>query len=360
MNEEIIILSGNYKAKANKLLIAEIEQRGYKARVLNPAKLHLYLSDRNGWDLIYDNYTKKPERLHTGNIKAVVPRLGTDLSYNSFIINQFTNNLGIYSLQSADAILTASNKMKTLQKCSSKALRIPKTIFAKDDVDIDFVVSKLGLPFVCKTVSGSLGVGVFIVESKLSALGILQTLFKQKQALILQEFVGNGMDIRAVVIGNKVVAAEKRKTNKRNEFRANLSLGGKGTAIELDAQTQEFCVRAAKAVGLEVAGVDIMFNRNNEPILIEVNANFGFKIQDITGINIAGTMIDYLIENMDKKKPVRQEIRNIIESEYFSELFEKSKGKTVKYRDRNQKRKRVKINALSDIYNIMIDTFKII
>jgi ribosomal protein S6--L-glutamate ligase len=126
MKEEIIILSGNYKAKANKLLAGEVEHRGYKACILNPAKLYLFLSERNGWDLIYDNYKGKPERLHTSNIKAVIPRLGTDLSYNSFIINQFTNNLGIYSLQSANAINTASNKMKTLQLCSVQGLKYLK------------------------------------------------------------------------------------------------------------------------------------------------------------------------------------------------------------------------------------------
>ncbi|RLD55477.1 MAG: hypothetical protein DRJ01_16615 [Bacteroidetes bacterium] len=102
MKGEIIILSGNTKIKANRLLSEGIEQYGYKARILDPTKLQLYLSDRNGWDLVYDNYKGKPTRIHSGNIKAIIPRIGSNLAYNSFIINQFTNNLGVYTPQTAD------------------------------------------------------------------------------------------------------------------------------------------------------------------------------------------------------------------------------------------------------------------
>lgn len=359
MKGEIIILSGSLKIKANRLLSEAIEKHGYTVRILDPTKLQLYLSDRNGWDLVYDNYRGKPTRIHTGNIKAIIPRLGSNLTYNSFIINQFTSNLGVYTPQTADAILTASNKMKTLQKCSSMGLKVPKTIFANDNVDIDFVVNRLGLPIICKTVTGSLGVGVFIMESKLSAKGILQTLFKQKQALILQEFVGNGTDIRAVVVGGKVIAAEKRKTNKRNEFRANLSLGGSGSAVTLDEKTQEFCIKAAKATGLNIAGVDIMVTEKKEPILIEVNANFGLKIQDITGIDVAGAMVDYVISQIELHSLKNKDIQPIPDNEYINEIYKNAKGKKVKYTDRNNNKNEVLINNVSDVYKIMFDTFKI-
>ena len=354
----IIILSYNHNATATKLLVQEIEKKGYKARVLNPQKLHLYLSDRNAWDLIYDNYNKKTERLRTGNIKAIIPRVGADLKYSTFIVEQLNYNVGIYTPQTANAILNANDKMKTLQKCSSKGIRVPKTIFVKNNIDIDFVVAKLGLPFICKTVTGSLGAGVSVLPNKMTANSVLQTLLKDKKALILQEFVGDGTDIRAIVIGNKVVAAQERKSNKRNEFRANLSLGGTAKAIKLSKEVEEFCVKAAHTVGLSIAGVDIMTD-NNKTVLIEVNANFGFKIQKVTGINIAKLMVDYVINQSEtftlktKKKPLLEN------NEYINELFLKTKGQNVSYTNRNKENKEILIKNVSDIYKIMIDTFEI-
>lgn len=356
----IIILNEKYNLKANKQIAFEIKKAGFTAKILKPSCLQAYLSDKNSWDLIYDNFGNKPERIYTGNVMAVIPRIGKYLSYSSFIVEQFTNK-GIYSPQTAKSLLIASDKMKTLQKCSGASLRVPKTMFIRDSSNVDFIISKIGLPFIIKTLNGSQGKGVAVIDTKRSALSIIDALLKTNKSLILQEFIGTGEDIRVIVVGNKVVASMIRTKNKGNDFRANLSLGGSAEKIELDQTIKTFCVNASKAVGLDISGVDIMFDKNGSPVIIEVNTNFGWKIQNITKVNIAKEIVSFVIEK-SKNESVKQKYNtNFIfeNSSYLHNAFIKSKGKKLDFIDRKGNENSVLIKNIEDIYSVMEQTFKI-
>lgn len=138
---------------------------------------------------------------------------------------------------------------------------------------MDFIVSKIGLPFIIKTPNSSQVKGVVVADTNRSASSIIQALLKTYNWLIVQEFIGTGEDIRAIVIGNTVAASMIRKKSNKNDSRANLSLGGYAEKIELAETIKTFCVNASKAIGLNVSGVDIMLDSNGMPVLIEVNTN---------------------------------------------------------------------------------------
>lgn len=357
--DTILILSSNYKLKANKQLSEEVKKEGYKPLILDPLKLQLYLSSRNKWDLVYDVYGQKPERIYTGNIKAIIPRIGKGLKYGTFVLEQINKNIGIYSVQTAKALLNASNKMRTLQLCSKAGIKVPKTIFVKDKINIDFVISKLGLPFVCKIPIGSQGKGVFIIDTKRSAISVLDATLKQRQSLILQEFIGDGTDMRAIVVGNEVVASQIRRSTDKNDFRSNLSLSGKANKVKMEQTEMEFCIEASKAIGLPISGVDIMFNDEGEMFLTEINGNFGWKIQRITGVNIAKKIVQYAVYNSDIKDQsfyTDTEFKVFKDSRYLKDAFFRTKGKELSYTNRDGNRESVEVSDISDLYNIIEQT----
>jgi len=362
MKKTIIILSGNHNLKANKELSEEIKKSGYNPIILDPLRLQIYLSSRNNWDIIYDNYTEQPKRLIKNNISAILPRIGKGLNYGAFIVEQFNKNFGIYTPQTANALLNASNKMRTLQYCSNAGLRVPKTIFIRNKTDIDFVMSKLGLPVILKTVSGSQGSGVSILDTKRALKSVIDTLLKDKKPIILEEFIGDGTDIRAIVVGNEVVASQIRRNSDKDEFRANLSLGGTAKKTELNKNIRDFCVNASKATGLEVSGVDIMFDKEKNPVVVEVNSNFGWKIRKVTGINIAQHIVNYVVEQISlTDKPLLKNPYKIFDnSSYLNFAYKKVKGKTLDYTNREGIKQSKRINNISDLYQIIENTVNIV
>jgi len=365
MKDTIVILSARHKNEATIAIAREITKQGYTPKILNPNKLHPYISNRNGWDLIYDNYTGKPERLSTGKILAIIPRIAQNLDFNAFAVEHLNKNIGIYTPQTAEAIRCASNKMATLQACSNAGIKVPKTLYIKDKFNLDFIIEKLGLPLIFKTVTGSQGSGVSILNDRMSAQSVLQTMLKNGKPLIIQEVIGNKpKDIRAIVVGDTVVAAELRQSTKKHEFRSNLSLdGGVGSPIQLDAQTERFCVQASKAVGLDISGVDIMFDTDGSPVLIEANTNFGWKVAEITGINIAEKMVSYVIERAKNPQPkigMPEHPTTILEqSTYLQQQFAKAKNQPIRYTDRNGANQTMKIETFGDMIRLIEKTVKL-
>jgi ribosomal protein S6--L-glutamate ligase len=174
------------------------------------------------------------------------------------------------------------------------------------------------MPAISKTLKGSQGVGVIILESRRQTGSMLDSFYKNKEKLLIQKFIeGNSKDIRAIVIDSKVVVAMER-TAPKGEFRANISQGGSGRKIELSDAEKQICINAANACGLTVAGVDIMKNSNNDVFVIEVNGNYGYKVETVTGVDISTPLIEYCERNYkkgndDKKALKAQNIDLLIE-----------------------------------------------
>ncbi|MBA2584494.1 MAG: RimK family alpha-L-glutamate ligase, partial [Bacteroidetes bacterium] len=266
-----------------------------------PTDVYLYLSNvANGYDAIYNKDTK----IKKTSINAIIPRIGTGLEYGAAVIEHFNKNLGIFSCASGDGLLTASNKMKTSQRLSQNKVRVPKTIFANQPQDFKFLLDKVGgLPCIAKLQAGSQGAGVMILNDELAASTSLQSFSKIGVNVILQEKIDTEkptFDIRAYVVGDEVVAAYKRFALD-DDFRSNYSLSKQGEKIKLTDEEIKMAIDASKAVGLKVSGVDLMRDIEGKPYCIEVNGNASLKgIETVTGIDIAGKIIDYIIENYKK------------------------------------------------------------
>jgi ribosomal protein S6--L-glutamate ligase len=262
---------------------------------------------------------------------------------------------------------------------SRHGIKTPITLYVKTANNIDFLIEKVGgLPFVLKYNYGSQGAGVMLMETKKSAISTIEGLLKNKADFILQQYIeSKGQDIRAIVIGDHVIAAYQR-TAPKGDFRSNLSLGGSGELIKLSMDDQIICVKASKAISMEVSGVDLIKDTKGITYLNEINSNFGFKGQKITGINIGEHLITY-IEN--RKQPANvtppkapdiyfeqlraqnrimfQKLQFFTENKRIQELFEATKGKDIDYRDLTGRPTRQTIKSSYDLYKIIFDTFLI-
>ncbi len=301
---KIIILSASTKSSSTKSIIKAGEKRGHEMVVLNPAYLYLLVSDAvNGYDRIYDGFNKKdkPTRIKAKDIDAVISRIGNNLAYGCSVLQHFRDNLSIFTTQSPNGLITASDKLLSLQKISAKKIKVPKTVISDNGVHAEWSVEQIdGLPAVAKMLHGSQGIGVIPLESKLQTNAMLESFYKNKNKLLLQQYIdGDSKDIRAIVIDNKVITAMER-TAPKDDIRANISLGGSGKKITLSKEDKDICVRSANACGLTVAGVDLMKDKNGKTYVIEVNGNYGYKIEEITGDDISTPLIEY-VENNYKK-----------------------------------------------------------
>lgn len=267
-----------------------MKQEEVEFEAYDTSELLLYVSESvNGYDRIYqqDVEKDKPRRLKVKEFDFVLPRLSGNLEIRTVILEHLNGNLGIYSPQTAEALRTASNKILTILKLSQAGIKTPKTVWAKAPVHIDYIVNEMleGLPVICKTVYGSQGAGVAILETKQTTNTVLESFYKNDINVKLQRFIdGSFKDIRAIVVGDQVVVAMERTANK-GDFRANLSKNGSGKRIFLSKEDEKMCVDAAKAVGLSFAGVDLMKDQDGVSYCIEANGNPGSKIIDITNHN---------------------------------------------------------------------------
>lgn len=295
----ILILSTSPKSEATQLFVDSAKKRGHNPIVKNPSDLYLFISEsENGYDRVYDGTEDVVSRIHANSIDAILPRIHNHVNYGIRMVRHFNQNLGIYSTQTAGGIRTASDKMETSQKLSIAGVKTPNTLFASSPKHIKFLIEKVGnLPAICKTVKGSLGVGIMILNDVLQTNTTLEALYKANVDVLLQSFIDGGFkDIRAIVCGNEVIASMQR-TGKKNDFRANVSQGGTGIKIDLTQEQKDLCIAAAKSINLEICGVDLMNDKNGNNYIIEVNSAYGMKIQQITGIDISGRIIEHIEKN---------------------------------------------------------------
>jgi len=232
---------------------------------------------------------------------AIIPRIAANMTrYGTAIVRQLEMQ-GVYTVSSSIAINRSRDKLRSLQLLARAGVGIPKTIVSRNSTDIDDLIDKVGgTPVIIKLARGTHGNGVVLAESKKAAKSVLQALYLSNEDgtnILLQEFVEEsaGMDIRAFVVGGRVVASMKRQSLD-DDFRSNLHRGGEGTVVKLTEEETKMAIKAAKAMGLNIAGVDLMRSARG-PLVLEVNSSPGFGIEKVTGRNVATPIIEYIEQN---------------------------------------------------------------
>ena len=262
--------------------------------------IEVKLIDPNEID-IFDNKENKQSILVNGKSlplpKFVFPRTGSGTTYYIKAVIRHFERMGVPVINSSDAIDNVKDKLYTHQILAQSNLDIPNTMLLKHPIDIDFVEKNIGFPVIVKKISGSYGRGVFLCENKkqLNQLVTMAELTKKSYDIIIQEFVKDtwGKDLRVFVVNNKVVGCMLRQSTD-DDFRANLSRGGEGFPYEVNEQIEWLSSESSKALGLDIAGVDLLFQNGGYKIC-EVNSNPGFEgMENFTKKNIAGEIVSFI------------------------------------------------------------------
>ena len=300
---KIAILSngpGNYSTKRLK---EEAEKRGHEVKIIKYRDCYASIEKNN------PTVSYKGEDL--GKFDAIIPRIASYMTrYGTAIVRQLEMQ-GVYSVSSSIAISRSRDKLRSMQLLAKAGVGIPKTVFSRNSTDIDDLIEKLGgTPVIIKLARGTHGNGVVLAESKKAAKSVLQAFYLSNEDgtnILLQEFVKEsaGTDIRAFVVGSRVVASMQRQSLD-DDFRSNLHKGGEGTPIKLTPEERKMVVKAAKAVGLSIAGVDFM-RSDRGPLILEVNASPGFGIEKVTGRDVAKEIVDY-VEMNAKRRPKKDKV----------------------------------------------------
>lgn len=290
---KLAILTREPKTYSSKRLKEACLHRGHKVKLMNTLKFSIDLEE--GKPTLY--YRQKK----LNHWDAVLPRIGTSVTYfGTAVVRQF-QQMNVFCANSADGILNSRDKLRSLQILSRHKIGIPPTVFVRDKNDVLPAIERVGgAPVVIKLIEGTQGIGVLLAHNTESATSIIELLQSQKQNVLIQKFVAEskGKDIRAIVIGDRVVAA-MRRVAQGQEFRSNVHRGGKTEAVELDDVYKETAIRAAQMMGLGVAGVDMLEGKDG-PQIMEVNSSPGLEgIETCTKLDIAGSIIDYMAAHVD-------------------------------------------------------------
>ena len=287
------ILSVSPRCYSTRRLREAAETRGHEARVLNTLKFAIDL-EKGEPDLFY-------RQKQLSQYDAVIPRIGASITFFGMAVVRQFEQMDVFCANTAAAIGTSRDKLRSLQVLSRHHLGIPETTFVRDKRDIFPAIQRVGgTPVIIKLLEGTQGIGVLLAESLRTAEGIIELLQSQRQSVLIQKFVAEskGRDIRAFVVGDQVVGA-MRRVAQGQEFRSNVHRGGKTEKVELDPEYARTAVRAAQIMGLRVAGVDILEGKDG-PRIIEVNSSPGLEgIETCTQLDIAGAIVDYLAARVD-------------------------------------------------------------
>lgn len=290
---KLAILSRSPEAYSTKRLREAAEARGHTVKILNTLNFSIDLEKGNP-DLYY-----RGKQLSVYD--AVLPRVGASVTYfGTAIVRQF-EQMEVFCANSSHGISNSRDKLRSLQVLARHNIGIPRTAFVRDKRDVLPAIERVGgAPVIIKLIEGTQGIGVLLAETVKGAEGIIELLQSQKQNVLIQKFVSEsrGKDIRAIVVGDRVVAA-MRRVAQGQEFRSNVHRGGKTEAVELDAAYQEAAVKSAQILGLRVAGVDMLEGATG-PQIMEVNSSPGLEgIETCTQLDVAGAMIDYMAAQVD-------------------------------------------------------------
>jgi ribosomal protein S6--L-glutamate ligase len=293
---KIAILSNGNANYSTKRLVEEAEKRGHSVKVIKYKNCYISLDQKHP-EVFYKG--KK-----VGKFDAILPRISNSMTrYGCAIVRQFEMQ-GVWTASSSIAITRARDKLRSAQILTKNGVDTPKTLVSRNTADIDDLIEQIGLPVIIKLATGTHGNGVVLADTKKAAKSALQAFYLYNEDgtnILLQEYIKEsaGTDIRAFVVGSRVVASMQRQSLD-DDFRSNLHKGGEGKIIKLTDEEKKIAVRAAKAMGLHIAGVDLM-RSDRGPLVLEVNASPGFGIEKVTGRNVAEKIIEYIEHNATRK-----------------------------------------------------------
>lgn len=287
----IVILSKGPSNYTTKRLKEVAEARGHEVRVVNYAKC--YMTVEKGNPVVY----YKGEKLT--DIDVIIPRIAqTYTKYGSAVVRQFEMQ-GVYTTASSIAIVRSRDKLRAYQLLAKVEVGVPKTVFALETADFDEVIEAAGgAPVIIKVARGTHGNGVVLAETRKAAKAVMQAFYVEGVSFLVQEFVEEsaGTDIRAIVVGGRVIASIQRQSLD-DDFRSNTHQGGVGTVVKLTSEEEKTAIKAAKAMGLPICGVDMM-RSSRGPLVLEVNSSASIKTPElITKRDVATKIIEYVERN---------------------------------------------------------------
>ena len=288
---KIAILSQNSSLYSTRRLREAGEEQGHDMRVIDYLRCYMNIT------------SKKPTIVYKGkpleNFDAIIPRIGASRTfYGTAVVRQF-EVMDVFSPNESQAISRSRDKLRSMQILAREGVGLPITGFAHATQDIDGLIETVGgAPLVIKMLEGTQGIGVVLAETYQAAKSVIEAFRGLDANILVQEFIkeAGGADLRCFVINDRVVAAMKRQ-GAEGEFRSNLHRGGNAEKIALSPEETDTAIRAAKAMGLKIAGVDLL-RSNHGPVVMEVNSSPGLEgIEKATGINVAGKIIEFVAKN---------------------------------------------------------------
>ena len=293
---KIVILSKGGANYTTRRLKEAALARGHEVRVVNYAKC--YMTIEKGNPVIY----YKGEPIH--DVDAIIPRIAQTLTkYGSSVVRQFEMR-GVFTTASSIAIVRSRDKLRSYQLMAKYGVDVPKTVLARETSEFEEVIDLVGgAPAIIKVTRGTHGNGVVLAETKKAAKAVMQAFYVEGVSFFVQEFVEEsaGEDIRALVVGGRVVASVKRQSLD-DDFRSNTHQGGVGAKVKLTSEEERTAVKAAKAMGLAICGVDMMRSKRG-PLVLEVNSSASIKTPEaISGRDLATPIIEYIEHNAKGKQ----------------------------------------------------------
>lgn len=293
---KIAILSRNENLYSTRRLVEAVEQKGWEPCVVDFLKCATTIEKNK--HIIHYNGTELLD------INAIIPRIGASRTfYGSAIVRHF-EMMNVLTLNKSLALTRSRDKLRSLQILSKHGVNMPKTVFASNLADVDDVINLVGgTPIVIKILEGTQGVGVVLAETKKAAKSVLDAFYGMQVNILVQEYIeeANGEDVRVFVVGGEVIGAMKR-VGTEGDFRSNLHKGGSASAARLSRAEKSLAINATKAMGLDIAGVDMLRSKRG-PLVMEVNSSPGLEgIENATEIDIAGKIMDYVEKLLHQKQ----------------------------------------------------------
>ena len=286
----LAVLSRGPRLYSTRRIVEEARRRGLRVDVCDPMKFSLTISDGS------------VDVLHKGeafSYDAVIPRIGHSITQHGVAVLRQIEQLGMWTANSGQGILQSRDKLHASQILARNRMPVPKTAYVRDIIDVEHAIEMVGgLPVVVKVTQGTQGDGVFLRHTAFEVRNLVQGLLLTGKSVLVQEYIAesHGKDVRALVVGGKVVAAMRRRARGR-EFRSNFHLNGTVEPVDLSPEYAEAACRAARVLGLNIAGVDLLEGANG-PLVLEVNSSPGLEgIERASGVNVAGAIVDFVMED---------------------------------------------------------------
>lgn len=293
---KIVILARNPDLYSHKRLVEAGMARGHSMRILDTTRCYMNISERES-AIHYqggENIT---------DVDAVIPRIGASITFYGTAVVRHFESQGIYTINSSVAISRSRDKLRSLQLLSQKSIPLPTTGFASSPEDTEDLIKMVGgAPLIVKLLEGTQGKGIVLAETKNAAKSVINAFKHLRENILVQEFIkeADGCDLRCFVVGDKCVAAYQRVAT-AGEFRANLHLGGRATPVKLTPEERKLAIRAANAMGLNVAGVDLIRSARG-PLILEVNSSPGLEgVETATSKDVATAIIEFIEKNAHYK-----------------------------------------------------------